>query len=69
MLRCPNGLCHIFLDVLMASWREKNIFGFLGFGTQIEGRQNMVSTLTKTINMFFLLVYSNMTVIGVFKYK
>ena len=27
-LRCPNRLHHITLDVLVALWRENNIFGF-----------------------------------------
>ena len=36
---------HIVLDVLMAPWRKKNdIFGVLGSNTQIEDRQNMVSS-------------------------
>ena len=30
MLRCPNGLYHVILDVLMAPWKENNIFGFFG---------------------------------------
>ena len=27
MLRCPNGLRHVILDVLAALWRENDIFG------------------------------------------
>ena len=27
VLWCPNGLCHVILDVLAASWRD-GIFGF-----------------------------------------
>ena len=30
MLRCLNKLHHVILDVLAASWRENNIFGFFG---------------------------------------
>ena len=30
MLRCPNGLCHVVLDVLAALWRENDTFGFFG---------------------------------------
>ena len=29
----------------MAPYRENDIFGFLGFGMQIDGEQNMVSTV------------------------
>ena len=28
MLWYSNRLCHVILDVLVASWRENNIFGF-----------------------------------------
>ena len=45
MLRCSNGLRHVILNVLTAPWGENNIFGFFGVVTQIEGKQNMVSTL------------------------
>ena len=44
MLQCPNELSPIILDVLAAPWKENNIFVFLGFGMQIKGRQNIVST-------------------------
>ena len=44
MLQCPNELSPIILDVLAAPWKETNIFVFLGFGMQIKGRQNTVST-------------------------
>ena len=44
MFRCSDGLHHVTLDVLVAPWRENDIFGFLGFGMQIEGGQNTVST-------------------------
>ena len=44
---CPNGLCHVILDVLTAPWRKKMIFlDFPWSGTQIEGGQNTVSTAT-----------------------
>lgn len=44
MLRCPNGLCHVVLDVLVAPWRENYILDFSGSGTQIKDEQNTVST-------------------------
>ena len=44
MFRCSDGLHHVTLDVLVAPWRENDIFGFSGFGMQIEGGQNTVST-------------------------
>ena len=52
MLRCPNGLCHVILDAFMAPWRGEDIyiFFFLGSGTQIEGRQNMVSTIAPSLS-------------------
>ena len=28
MLRCPNGLCRVILNVLVALRKENNIFGF-----------------------------------------
>ena len=30
MPQCLYELCHIILDVLMALWKENNIFGFFG---------------------------------------
>ena len=29
-LGCSNGLCHDILDLLVAPWRDNNIFGFFG---------------------------------------
>ena len=44
MLRYPNGLCHVNLDVFVAPWRKDSIFWeFSVSTTQIEG-QNTVST-------------------------
>ena len=50
MLRCPNGLCHVILDVLTAPWRENNIFRFFGSGMQIKGGQNMVSIAAPSLS-------------------
>ena len=30
VLRCPNWLCHVNLDVSVAQWRKVNIFGIFG---------------------------------------
>ena len=30
VLRCPNRLCHITVDVSVALWRKDNIFGIFG---------------------------------------
>ena len=45
MLRCPNGLRRVILDVLVALWKENNFLNFSGSNMQIEGGQNTVSTL------------------------
>ena len=49
MLWSLNELHHVTLDVLMAPYRENDIFGFLGFGMQIDGEQNTVSTVGITV--------------------
>ena len=47
MLWRPNGLCHIILDVFM----EKMIFlDFSRSGTQIEGKQNTISTTALSLS-------------------
>ena len=46
MLQCPNGLRHVVLDVLAAPWK-KIFLDFSRSGTQIEGKQNTLSTVTK----------------------
>ena len=45
MLQCLNRLRHIVLHVLVTSWRENDVLDFRGFGTQINGGQNAVSTV------------------------
>ena len=45
MLRCPNGLRRVILDVLVALWKENNFLNFSGSNMQIEGGQNTVSTM------------------------
>ena len=45
VLRCPNGLRRVILDVLVALWKENNFLNFSGSNMQIEGGQNTVSTL------------------------
>ena len=50
MFRCPNGLCYVALDVLAGPWRKKITFlNFSRSGTQIEGKQNKVSTTVPSL--------------------
>ena len=50
MLRCPDGLCHVILDVLVAPWRENNILDFSRSSMKIESEQNTVSTAAPSLS-------------------
>ena len=51
LLQCLNWLHHVNLNVSMTPWKEVNIFEIFGVWHEIEGGQNMVSTVLITCTL------------------
>ena len=45
VLWCPNGLCHVNLDVFAAPLRKIMLLEFSGSSMQIKGKQNTMSSI------------------------
>ena len=58
VLQRPNGLRHIILDVLMAPWRENNIFGYFGIRhANREQTKYSINSILYIIIIVFIFIF------------